>query len=193
MGELLAWEEEKIIPAFLKEEEHLTGASRGSAYHKVLELLDFTKVYDDKILAEELDTFEAQGYLSREMKACICRKDILKFLQSDAGRRMSEAAGKGRLYKEQPFVFGIDAREMYPETNTKELVLIQGIIDVYFEEEDGLVVLDYKTDLVKAGTELVEKYQEQLELYGRALKQMTLKHVKEKIIYSFTLEEEILL
>ena len=193
MGELLAWEEEKIIPAFLKEEESLTGASRGSAYHKVMELLDFNKAYDDKILAEELDTFEAQGYLSREMKACIRREDILKFLHSAAGRRMHEAAEKGGLYKEQPFVFGMDAREMYPETNTKELVLIQGIIDVYFEEADGLVVLDYKTDRVKTEAELVEKYQEQLELYGRALEQMTLKPVKEKIIYSFTLEKEILL
>lgn len=190
-GEQLIQEEEKIIPAFLKEEEHLTGASRGSAYHKVLELLDFSKVYDYKILEEELDTFEKQGYLSTEMKACIYRKDILKFLQSDAGRRMHVAAEKGRLYKEQPFVFGIDAKEMYPETNTEELILIQGIIDVYFEEDDGLVVLDYKTDRVKAGVELVAKYREQLELYGRALEQMTLKKVKEKVIYSFTLEEEI--
>ena len=190
-GEQLIQEEEKVIPAFLKEEEHLTGASRGSAYHKVLELLDFAKEYDDKILAEELEHFEEQGYLSKEMKECIYRKDILRFLQSDAGKRMHEAAVKKSLYKEQPFVFGIDAKEMYPETNTEELVLIQGIIDVYFEEEDGLVVLDYKTDRVKAGTELVEKYQEQLNLYGRALEQMTLKKVKEKMIYSFTLGEEI--
>lgn len=192
-GETLIHEEEKIIPAFLKQEEHLTGASRGSAYHKVLELLDFAKEYDDRILAEELEHLEEQGYLSREMKECIYRKDILQFLQSNVGRRMHEAACKKRLYKEQPFVFGIDAKEMYPETNTEELILIQGIIDVYFEEEDGLVVLDYKTDKVKAGTELVEKYQEQLELYGRALEQMTLKKVKEKIIYSFTLKEEIML
>jgi len=192
-GEVLVHEEEKIFPAFLKKEEQLTGASRGSAYHKVMELLDFTRKYDDENLKKELKNLEKQGYLSSEMKACIRRTDILKFLHSDAGRRMSAAAGKDRLFKEQPFVFGIDAKEMYEKTNTEELVLIQGIIDVYFEEEDGLVVLDYKTDKVKTGTELIEKYQEQLELYGRALEQMTLKPVKEKIIYSFTLEEEILL
>ena len=190
-GEILVQEEKKIIPTFLREEEPLTGASRGSAYHKVLELLDFSKSYDDPALEEALEEFEKQGYLSREMKACICRKDILKFLQSDAGRRMHEAAEKGKLYKEQPFVFGIDAKELYPKTHTEELVLIQGIIDVYFEEEDALVVLDYKTDRVNEGVELVEKYQEQLKLYGRALEQITLKKVKEKIIYSFTLEEEI--
>lgn len=72
-------------------------------------------------------------------------------------------------------------------------MLIQGIIDVYLEEDDGLVVLDYKTDQVKFGRELVEKYQEQLRLYARALEQMTLKNVKEEVIYSFTLGEEILL
>ena len=64
---------------------------------------------------------------------------------------------------------------------------------MYLEEDDGLVVLDYKTDQVKFGRELVEKYQEQLRLYARALEQMTLKNVKEEVIYSFTLGEEILL
>ena len=190
-GEILVQEEKKILPAFLREEEPLTGASRGSAYHKVLELIDFSKTYDDPALEEALESFERQGYLSREMKACIRRTDILKFLQSDTGRRMHEAARNGKLYKEQPFVFGIDAKELYPETHTEELVLVQGIIDVYFEEEDALVVLDYKTDQVNKGEELVEKYQEQLKLYGRALEQITLKKIKEKMIYSFTLEEEI--
>lgn len=104
---------------------------------------------------------------------------------------MQRAARSGKLHKEQPFVFGVDAREVYPETDADEVVLIQGIIDVYFEEEDGITVLDYKTDRVSDGQELVEKYQEQLHLYGRALQQMTEKPVKEKIIYSFFLREEI--
>ena len=69
---------------------------------------------------------------------------------------------------------------------------MQGIIDVYFEEEDGLVVLDYKTDQVKSRKELAEKYHAQLEYYAHALSQLTGKTVKEKIIYSFTLKEEII-
>ena len=192
-GECLIKEEEKTIPEFLKSDKGLSGASRGSAYHKLLELLDFTKNYDEQCLLEELDKFEKQGYLSQKMKACIRVKDILRFLQSEVGKRMQKAANEGKLYKEQPFVFGIDAKELYPGTHTEELILIQGIIDVYFEEADEIVVLDYKTDRVKSGTELIEKYQEQLNLYGRALEQMTLKSVKERIIYSFTLEDEILL
>ena len=88
-------------------------------------------------------------------------------------------------------MLGVDAREMYPDEAEGELILVQGIIDVYFEEEDGLVVLDYKTDKVKSAQELKEKYHAQLDYYARALEQVTGKHVKEKIIYSFTLQEEI--
>ena len=79
----------------------------------------------------------------------------------------------------------------FEEEEEGELVLVQGIIDVYFEEEDGLVVLDYKTDRVRESRELVERYHGQLDYYARALEQATGKTVKEKIIYSFTLGEEI--
>ena len=88
-------------------------------------------------------------------------------------------------------MLGTDAREMYPDEAEGELILVQGIIDVYFEEADGLIVLDYKTDRVKSAGELKEKYHAQLDYYARALEQITGKHVKEKIIYSFALREEI--
>ena len=104
---------------------------------------------------------------------------------------MQEAARKQKLYREQPFVLGVDAKELYPEEEDGELILIQGIIDAYFEEPDGLVVLDYKTDKVNNGKELAEKYQEQLRYYAKALEQMSGKKVKEKIIYSFTLRKEV--
>ena len=73
------------------------------------------------------------------------------------------------------------------------MVLVQGIIDAYFQEEDGLVVLDYKTDRVSAPEELTERYHAQLDYYGRALEQLTQKKVKEKVIYSFALKEELIL
>ena len=71
------------------------------------------------------------------------------------------------------------------------MVLIQGIIDAYFEEDGEIVVLDYKTDRVQTEAELKDRYQEQLRLYTRALEQITQKKVKEQIIYSFTLGKEI--
>ena len=180
-----------LVPKFLQEEEELTGASRGSAYHKFLELLDFGRKYEGQELQRAAEAFCREGLLEEEMADCIRIPDMLHFLSTNVGKRMYAAALAGKLYKEQPFVFGVDANEIYPGTDSGELVLIQGIIDVYFEEEDGLVVLDYKTDKIRNGQELVEKYQEQLHLYGKALEQMTQKRVKEKIIYSFTLEEEI--
>ena len=104
---------------------------------------------------------------------------------------MGAAARQGKLFKEQPFVLGVDASEIYPGNRSGEKILVQGIIDVYFEEPDGLVVLDYKTDKVRKALELTEKYHAQLDYYAQALTQLTGKPVKEKIIYSFTLEEEI--
>ena len=72
-------------------------------------------------------------------------------------------------------------------------MLIQGIIDVFFEEGDRFVVVDYKTDHVEQDGELVSRYKVQLDYYARALARLTGKPVKEKIIYSFCLSQEILL
>ncbi len=180
-----------LIPRFLQEEEELTGASRGTAYHRLMELLDFSLEYDADDLSAAAEAFKEAGKMSREMADCIRTEDILRFLKSSAGQRMKEAAKKGKLWKEQPFVLGVDAREIYPEEQEGEMILVQGIIDVYFEEEDGLVVLDYKTDKVFRAEELAEKYHAQLDYYGKALEQMTEKKIKEKIIYSFTIGQEV--
>ncbi|PWJ51501.1 helicase-exonuclease AddAB subunit AddA [Faecalicatena contorta] len=192
-GEELYEEPEVIplLPRFLKEETKLTGASRGSAYHKLLELLDFAREYNEETLEEETVRLETQGKLSKDMAESISVLDILKFLHCTGGRRMHQAAQKNLLKKEQPFVLGVDAAEIYPGEESTEIILVQGIIDAYFEENGELVVLDYKTDKVKSGLELKEKYHAQLDYYAKALEQLLGKKVKEKIIYSFTLGEEI--
>ncbi len=180
-----------LVPKFLKGEEELTGASRGTAYHRLMELLDFSREYDKESLLEAMHIYTEEGKMKADMADCIRGEDILRFLKSPAGRRMREAAKAGKLWKEQPFVLGVDAREIYPDEQEGEQILVQGIIDVYFEEEDGLVVLDYKTDKIFKAEELYEKYHAQLDYYGKALEQMTLKRVKEKILYSFTIKKEI--
>lgn len=197
-----------LLPHFLEEqEEGLTGASRGSAYHKFLELHDFSKEYTEELLKEEIEQFYQAGRLSKEMADCIRMKDILAFLNSESGRRMTQATGNGKLRKEQPFVLGVAASEIYPEiyqdiqkrsqeadeNRKEETILIQGIIDVWFEEEDGIVLLDYKTDRVRNASQLKELYHAQLDYYAQALEQLLEKPVKEKIIYSFALKEEIIL
>ena len=104
---------------------------------------------------------------------------------------MRRAAAEGKLFREQPFVLGMDARELYPEEETGEMVLVQGIIDAYYEEDEELVVLDYKTDRIYSEDELAAKYHGQLDYYAKALKQITGKKVKDKILYSFTMQKEI--
>lgn len=182
-----------LIPQFLQEEEVLTGASRGSAYHKLLELLNYELSYDENSLTAMMEELQKERKLSDEMVQCIRKADILRFLNSDSGRRMQAAAKRKQLSKEQPFVLGIDAKEIYPDIKGDERILVQGIIDVYFEEDGELVVLDYKTDNVRSAKELRDRYHAQLDYYAQALEQLLQKKVKEKIIYSFTLGEEIII
>ncbi|HJA12660.1 MAG TPA: helicase-exonuclease AddAB subunit AddA [Candidatus Mediterraneibacter merdipullorum] len=180
-----------LIPEFLKEEETLTGAPRGSAYHRLMELLDFTETYTEETLAKAAERMEKEGRLTADMAGCISLCDVLRFLACESGKRMSAAARQGNLYREQPFVLAVDASAIYPEDRSGEKILVQGIIDAYYEEPDGLTVLDYKTDRVRTGEELKEKYHAQLDYYAQALEQLTGKTVKEKVIYSFTLGKEI--
>ena len=108
---------------------------------------------------------------------------------------MKTADLSGLLFREQPFVISRSAAEIDESWDENERVLVQGIIDAYFMENDEIVLVDYKTDYVRNGEEkkLVERYHTQLEDYAQALERMTGKQVKEKHIYSFTLKKAILL
>ena len=113
------------------------------------------------------------------------------FCQSNLCKRILKAQKSGNLYKEQPFVIARPAKEISEEYGSSKEVLVQGIMDAYFEESDGIVLIDYKTDHVKDAEELVRRYRKQLEIYAESLEQMTGKTVKERIIYSFSLGKEI--
>ena len=180
-----------LVPGFLQEDKKVTGAPRGTAYHKIMELLDFTGEYTRDMIGEFIEHAQKEGYMTPEMAESIYPGDILRFMDTATAKRMKAAAEKGKLFKEQPFVFGIDSGEMYPDSEIHEQILIQGIIDAYFEEDGELVVLDYKTDRISNKKELIDRYKEQLDLYERALEQITGKKVRDKLIYSFTLRQEI--
>ena len=113
---------------------------------------------------------------------------LWRFLNSTLGKKMQAAAKKGKLHREQPFVLGLPANELYSDSESTELVLVQGIIDAFFEEEDGLVLLDYKTDYIHsdAKEELTQKYKGQLKYYKKALESLKQKKVKEVWFYSFS-------
>ena len=187
------------LPKYMRKEEEPGGVNTGSAYHKVLELLDYEKylTVDRNTLAEsvalDMEGFRQNGLLSEEYQGLVRPERIAAFLKSNCAKRMGEAAKEGKLFKERPFVMQIPANRLGEEFPDEEGVLIQGIIDVYFKEGDGIVVLDYKTDRVQTGEELVKRYQTQLDYYADALEKLTGMKVTEKIIYSFALKEEIAL
>lgn len=187
-------EEEEVvpyIPGFMKEAEEVSGTTRGSAMHKIMELLDFGTVTDRAGILAQMEAERKEGRLSEEFYDAIRVGRIEVFLKSDLCKRMRIADEKGLLYRESPFVYGISAEHLNRKFPKEETVLIQGIVDVYFEEEGELVVADYKTDVVKEEKELIERYQVQLDYYAEALEKLTGKSVKEKIIYSFYLGREI--
>ncbi len=192
-GEVTYKDEEIIplLPKFLQEKEALTGASKGTAYHKLLEILDLAKEYDEANLIHAISQFVAEGFLTEEMAECIRPQEILGFLNSPIGKRVRIASQNEVYHAEQPFVIGIDAKRVYPQADTQELVLVQGIVDVYFEEDGELVILDYKTDKVQCESELAERYHAQLNYYAEAIGNLTGQKVKEKVIYSFALQKEI--
>ena len=179
------------IPAFLREERKIGAAERGTAYHTVMECMDFEGIHHSDQVKKQIEALVFQGKLLESVADTINPYEIYLFCQSALCQRIIAAKKAGKFYKEQPFVIAKEANEVYPEYDSDQPILIQGIIDACFEEEDGLVLLDYKTDYVKTSEELVKRYKKQLELYAEALEQTTGKRVKERVIYSFVLGEEI--
>ena len=188
-----------LVPRFIEEkteaEEEFTGAARGTAYHRVMECLEYGKTDTSQNLKEQIEELVQNQKLSEVEAKCVRVSDIRGFVECDLGQRMKAAALKGRLFREQPFVISRSAAKIDESWDESERVLVQGIIDAYFLEDEEIVLVDYKTDYVRRGEEkkLIERYHTQLEDYGQALERMTRRRVKEKYIYSFALKKAILL
>lgn len=194
--------EEALVPRFLQREQKLDGASRGTVYHLAMEKMNFTdfshwgQAGDHQALESQLAAWLEDGLFTQEEIDAIDRQEMMIFAASPTMERMGIATAAGLLYQEKPFVMGLPAHEIYPDNPSDELVVIQGIIDVYWQESDGLILLDYKTDRVfqKDGEEvLIRRYKTQLDLYAKALEAAVGMPVKEKLIYSFTLNKLIVL
>lgn len=183
-----------IIPKFLKTEEVVVGAARGTLYHRVLELIPFEQINSSEDVYTEINRLLEKNMIREMEHEQIDASLFVKFFSTEIGKRMCNAAKAGTLVKEQQFVLGISSSEMYDDIDSDEIILIQGIIDAYFIENGELILVDYKTDYVpKVNGEdiLIKKYKKQLEYYKRALQQITGGYVKEQIIYSFSLSKEI--
>jgi len=194
-------EGDEELPDFMKDVDESEmqpgdniGAFRGTAYHRVLELLDFAGCpdeRDEKWLRAQLSAMEKSGRLAAEQRKSISVKNLADMVFSDLGRRMTQADRRHQLYREAQFVMGVPVSVVRSEIAGEETVLIQGIIDAYFEENDAVILLDYKTDRVpiRNGAEILQKrYQRQLDDYQYALEQILQKKVRQKLIYSFALK-----
>ena len=177
-------ESKGTVPRFRAAETTMPGNMRGTIYHAFMENLDFHK---KDVLETQLEEWIKCGKMTRDEAAAVRISDIRHFLESDIGLRMERAEEGGRLHREQPFVLGVPAHEIRSCWQSEELVLVQGIIDAWFEEDDGIVIVDYKTDRVRTMQMLSERYHIQLEAYAKAVARLTGKKVKECGIYSFCL------
>lgn len=199
------------------------GALRGTAVHRVMECYDFAS---EKSVQEQMEAMEKEEKITADMRALVKEQTVADFVSSEIGKRMALAQRGGALYREKPFVMGFTEEELenygfgvgsntdsceniYEKTDSEQekeeqkkvrheedLTLIQGIIDVFWIEKDGIVLLDYKTDRVQQAKELIDRYETQLKLYADALERVFAARklkVKEILIYSFSLEQLITL
>jgi len=180
------YEKINLEPKFLsKEKSTLTPAEKGTLMHLILQKIDFKSEQDIKGLIKDL--FNNNIINELEFNNIQLQK-IEKFLESNLAKRIKNAK---EIHKEEPFYINIKANDLY-DTLLEDEILVQGVIDLYFTDEEGnLILLDYKTDYVENEEELAKKYEVQLKLYKRALENATSKKVKEVYIYSTHLNKEI--
>ena len=179
------------MPSFIKPAED--GARRGTETHKLMENLPFDDLdalrQSKDLLNKHIEEEHRKGRLKNP--ELINLKEVVSFISSALAKRMEEAKKEGKLYREQPFFFAVPATEFDSDFPEEEDILVQGVIDAFFEEDGALVLVDYKTDRLKSADDFIKLYAKQLEIYARALEQIRGLKVKEKLIYSFCLGSTI--
>ncbi|MBM7653735.1 helicase-exonuclease AddAB subunit AddA [Neobacillus cucumis] len=178
-------------PKFMQEKQ-LSPAERGTAMHMVMQHVDLTNEVNEKVIRDQLDWMVNQELLTAEQSEVIDVKLIAQFFSSALGQRFFKAKA---VHREIPFTVSLPAREVYPDWNeAEEAVFVQGIIDCILEDEDGLVLIDFKsdgiTDRYKGGFEqakpiLEERYKLQINLYTKAIEQIWKRDVAERYLFFF--------
>jgi len=177
-----------LPPWLAGEEAAVSGAQRGTALHKALQYITPAADQTTATLRREIDAFVRQGLLSREEAKLVYVPVLAAFCQSDIGRRMAESP---ELHREYPFTVLLAGGNPLPETETGEQILIQGVIDCLFREDDAWILVDYKSDRLEMADAFRSRYAVQLALYKRAVEQITHRPVEETYIYSLHLQQEI--
>ncbi|OFI05457.1 ATP-dependent helicase/nuclease subunit A [Clostridium acetireducens DSM 10703] len=178
-------------PIFLEKTKKFTAAERGTLMHLVMQHIDLTKKLSKEEIKEQVSNMILKEFLTQEQSKVININQIYNFFNSDLGKRMLNSKN---IKREVPFYIEISSKDIYknlPSIYENEKIMLQGVIDCYFEEKDYIVLLDYKTDYVENIEHIKDKYSIQLNYYKKALERITGKSVKEMYIYLFFNDEII--
>ena len=175
-------------PDFVSERGELTAAEKGTAMHTFMQYADYAAAEVNP--SAEAEKLTEMGLLAEEERASLNLSQITAFFESDLYRRMKKS---DKVRREQKFLIkksdaALDDERLMEYNNSS---MLQGIADCMFDEDDGIVIIDYKTDRVKSEKVLVERYDLQLRLYSAALGKIFGKPVKEAYLYSFALGKEV--
>ncbi|MDP4177862.1 MAG: helicase-exonuclease AddAB subunit AddA [Bacillota bacterium] len=175
-------------PQFLEKAKGLNSSEKGTAMHSVMQHLILSKNINEEDILVQIGKMVDNEILTMEQSQTVNTKKIDRFFKSVLGTRMLNS---NKIEREVLFHIKLRCTDIYKELEKEmyknDSVLLQGAIDCYFEEEDGLVLIDYKTDYVTEDkiNEIKNRYKAQIEYYTEALLRVTGKKVKERYIYLF--------
>lgn len=175
-------------PEFAAEAGGLTASEKGTAMHTFMQYANYSAAEND--VKKEAARLAENGLLSREERDSLNITQLKEFFSTELYARMKRS---GRIRREQKFLIKKsdaaldDTRLMEYNGNS----MLQGIADCMFEEEDGIVLIDYKTDRVQSESVLISRYDLQIKLYAAALEKIFGKKVKEAYLYSFCLGKAV--
>ena len=156
------------------------GAKIGDSFHHALALFDYTKGLE-----------QLPAILGEEELSLLNKEQFQTFLSSSLGECFKKAFQEKRLFREMHFMRALPFCALFPDRKEEDEVLLQGIVDAFIVEDDGIILVDYKTDRVKSEEELRERYRKQIMLYSDALEAILGKRVKRRVLYSFYLAKEV--
>ena len=182
-------------PAFMGEQQKHTPAERGTMIHNVLQHLDLENCQEEEKVKGQIREMILQGKVDSAVVEMISLRRVMNFAEHPITQRLRSSKD---VYREQQFVLLMDAKEVIPsfQEDYEEDIMIQGVIDCFFEEEDGYILVDYKTDYVpenrgrnEAISQIKGAYAKQIEIYAKAIEDITKHHVKEKYLYLYSADE----
>ncbi|MDV9720633.1 helicase-exonuclease AddAB subunit AddA [Clostridioides difficile] len=198
--------EQKVIlkkPLFIQNEEErekISGTERGTIVHLVMEVLDLKNVSSVNDIKSQIRGFVSKGIITEKQASIVNPYKIYKFFASNIGKRMLNAE---IINREKSIYAKVNMKDIYiyeklinnddKKLYDNESVMLRGIVDAYFEEDNQIVLVDYKTDFVNEENinQIIEKYKKQLDLYADIIETLTGKSVKEKCIYLFGVDEAV--